>query len=359
VTFEPEARSDEPDPSDHTSYRTASYPDAANKGSAKLIEIHPAEKREINFRLAPEPVYRISGVVDGADWRNNNVILQLAHPNGDELLVSFFCGPGGYFVAFDIPSGSYVLETQPLFRNTAPIVFLPITVGGNTENIHTTIKPMVSIPVVVERRHLRKSSTPVGCHSFITRLPGFSVSVHLVSQSKREMDGFSDWEDQGGIRGPVVHARPGRYAVDIEPEDDCGWFVESATYGNTDLLHEDIVVPDGTDSQPIKVVLQDNVGKLTVKLMSETEERPIAVLLAPEGTTTAAPRVQWGLSHADVVWESVAPGAYSLYAFDEIDDLDYTDPDTLSAYSSKALPIEIHPDEEKTVGLQVITRGEP
>jgi len=358
LAFEPVVRSDEPEPSGHAGYRAAYYPPSSDQDSAKLIEIHPAEKKEINLTLAPEPVYRISGVLDSGDLRNNNCGLQLAHANGDELLVSFWYAPGGLFQAFDVPAGSYVLETKPLYRLEAPVVYLPITVGGNTDNIHATLKPMASIPVIVQHQHLRKASTPPYCR-FTDRLRGFSVSVNLISQSRTERDGFTEWEGRGENRGPVVHARPGRYAAEIIPDDDCGWFVQSATYRNTDLLHEDLLIPDRADAEPIQVVLQDNIGKLTVRVQSETNERPTAVLLIPEGTTSATAQVQWALPRANVEWESVPPGNYSLYAFDEIDDLDYTNPDALSAYSSKAVRFELHPDEEKSIAMQVIMRGEP
>jgi hypothetical protein len=357
LTFEPYGTIADTNADEHIGYRTSYYPDVTDERSPKLIEIHPAEKREINFKLASEPAYHISGVVDGAVW-GSDLRLELTHPDGDSTSASFHYGPGGYFAASDIPAGSYVLETQPFYRFEAPIAFLPISVGGNIENIHTALEPMLSIPVIVERRHLRKVPTPPHCYNFVDGLVGSSVTVHLVSHAGPERDGFSSWEHRGENQGPVVLARPGRYAVDIKPDDECSWFVESATYGSTDLMREDLVIPNRPGAQPIQVVLQDDIGKLTVNLLSDADEPPVAFMLIPEGTTPTAPQVQWGGPQANVTWESVAPGTYSLYAFDEIDDLDYTSPEVLSEYSAKAIRFEMHPDEAKTVALEVIIRGD-
>jgi hypothetical protein len=52
------------------------------------------------------------------------------------------------------------------------------------------------------------------------------------------------------------------------------------------------------------------------------------------------------------------PGSYSILAFDTLNDLEYANAEALDPYRSRAVHVDIAPNQEVTVKLELIKRGE-
>jgi hypothetical protein len=70
------------------------------------------------------------------------------------------------------------------------------------------------------------------------------------------------------------NVEPGRYAVQISPHGP--WYVQSATYGQTDLLRDDLVVTPGGGA--IEIVLRDDGGSVSGSVMSDNTPANAMVL---------------------------------------------------------------------------------
>ncbi len=62
--------------------------------------------------------------------------------------------------------------------------------------------------------------------------------------------------------------------------------------------------------------------------------------------------------HGDFQIDGLAPGEYKVFAFDRLDGLEYSNPDVLSEYASKAAQVSLQPNEKTTVRVDLIPRGE-
>ena len=54
----------------------------------------------------------------------------------------------------------------------------------------------------------------------------------------------------------------------------------------------------------------------------------------------------------------IAPGGYSVLAFDDLNGLEYSNPDVLRPYLPKAVHVNLQPNRETTVELEPIGREE-
>jgi len=68
--------------------------------------------------------------------------------------------------------------------------------------------------------------------------------------------------------------------------------------------------------------------------------------------------------HAQTVFSNaiglhnLAPGSYSVLAFDHADNLEYTNPEALSPYMSKAAHVVLQPNQEQQVDVQLASINE-
>jgi hypothetical protein len=166
-----------------------------------------------------------------------------------------------------------------------------------------------------------------------------------------------------GIQG----VDPGRYTAEISPYG--GWYVESAQCGNANLLTDDLIVtPGGACS--MELTLRNDPGTLTLELKYPDEAAATAgsgtALLVP--THGGTPRVvpyyvsttkssQGSSATGTSSSSSVAPGEYTVYAFDDINAVEYLNPEAMRPYASQGVPVTISAGETAKVKVQIIQTG--
>ena len=64
-----------------------------------------------------------------------------------------------------------------------------------------------------------------------------------------------------------------------------------------------------------------------------------------------------GNEDARLHFSPLTPGVYRIFAFDSIEGLEYTNPDALSEYASRATQVSLEPNESASVKVDVIHRG--
>jgi hypothetical protein len=115
---------------------------------------------------------------------------------------------------------------------------------------------------------------------------------------------------------------PGKYSVEAMPQGS--WYVQSAEYGQTNLLTDDLVLTAGAPALPIEVVLRNDGASLagTVSAHDGGDGSATVVVLA-ERTPNASPKIAYyspprdkSAQDAGFTVDSLAPGDYLVLAFD-------------------------------------------
>jgi hypothetical protein len=145
----------------------------------------------------------------------------------------------------------------------------------------------------------------------------------------------------------------GTYTADFHPNGP--WYVASALCGTTDLLREPLTVTAGQQVPAMEVVLRDDTATLSGSVRRNGDDDLFSVLLLPE---SGSPRLTTHAGTGTFEMPGLAPGDYKVLAFDNVDGLEYMNPDAMKEYLSKAVPVTLTAGAKATVTLELIRRGE-
>ena len=342
-----------------TGYRGVYYPGAADRASASPIQLSAGQQSEANFSLNEVPVYRVSGIVTGY-VPNQGVGLQVLDQSGVPLPVGVECSPeNGRFDVRGLPAGSYVLKAfSQLAPNENARAELPFTLTQDLHNLHLGLSPGITIPVVVTTDSQPSVGRTSRSQSF---LAGPLVSMRLIASGPRATDAFATVEGQPGQQTLIFrNIDPGRYSARIDPNGP--WYVASAEYGQTNLLTDDLVITAGAPAQELRITVRNDSAEIagTVQIPDVTPTS-VTVIAIPQGAAKASPRMMnlmFSQHRPSDPFEfnlgMLAPGDYFVFAFDRIDNVEYSNPEVLQNYSSRAAHVTLSANQHVKVTLELI-----
>ena len=186
---------------------------------------------------------------------------------------------------------------------------------------------------------------------------GLPVLIRLLQPNRFGMPG-------GNYMGTVSPQKPTGFSVDnvvpgkylVSAMENAPWYVESIRRGSVDLAKEEMVVSPG-EQEPIEVVLRDDSASLRGQMMREGQPVEGSALLVPDSGAGPLPIFAQG-EQGRFEQTGIAPGGYSVLAFDDLDGLEYTNPEALRPYLPKAVHVTLQPNQETTLELEPIGRAE-
>lgn len=327
-------------------YRPVFYPGTSDLASAAPLEVAAGQQVEADLALSPDPVFRVSGTMQGVPDANPDEVwprLQFLYRSNDVVAVPVEAQPGNEFQA-KVPAGTYMLRADVDTNQGSYRGEIPVNVQSDVSGLSVMLAPAPEIRVnVTSQRSRSQPNAPSGVQAD-------RVSIRFRNQRMKVPSDDYGFDGMNVIRG----VNPGAYALEITPFNS-DLYVESAQCGGVDLLREDLVIGQGP-LPPIQVVLRDDGGSLRGTLMSEGHEAAGTVLLIPDraprqikASVNGRGRFQFG---------KLAPGDYTVLAVDRIDNLEYRNPDVLASYLSNATHVSVaaNGDSQITVNLIRITK---
>lgn len=332
------------------------YPGVPDLSSAAPIPLSAGQQAQADFSLNPVPVYEVTGSISG-QGADRGVGLITSTASGDDLMLPAKINSElGTFCLDSVPAGSYVLkavsnsEGQPLRAEAR------ITVAANLDNVHLAMAPVMSIPVVV---HLQSRSSSSGAPASAGRWNESRppLSVGLLPTQPNATESFSTYQHRGpGNFGLVLqNIEPGTYSVSLTPQQP--WYVQSASYGQTNVLYDDVTVA-AAQSYPLEVTLRDDGASLTINVrdLGSAAHPRADVLVLPQPVSKLAPHVLHGMTNPYTDMD-LAPGDYLIFAFDHLDGLEYTNPDGLSSYAPQAAHVTLSANQQAQISVDLIEVG--
>ena len=342
------------------------YPGVPDLSSAAPVQLNAGQQYQADFSLNPVPVYQVTGTILGQP-SDRGVALMTFTPSGDELMLRARVNPEVNTFSLDsVPAGSYILKAMSNSEGQRLHAEQRISVAANVDNVHLAMAPVMPISVVV---HLQSHSTSTGPSSStgdVSHVGHVVASLHdgrpplsvgLLPTQPNATESFSSFQHHGPGNNTLViqNVNPGTYSVNFIPQQP--WYVQSATYGQTNALYDDITVAAG-QSVPLEVTLRDDGASLTVnvKNLGAADHPRADVLVLPQPVSKLAPHVLRGMtnSYTDM---GLTPGEYLVFAFDHIDGLEYTNPDALSSYASQAAHVTLSAGQQGQVSVDLIEVG--
>jgi hypothetical protein len=129
-------------------------------------------------------------------------------------------------------------------------------------------------------------------------------------------------------------------------------YLVSATYGTQDLAaHPDVVISSGS-ALPFEIVSAHGGGTVTAKV--ESAPKPGAmILLFPQGGGDPIASVDDRSNEFE--FRNVAPGAYVAYAFSNIEDVEYRNPEFIRTLTG-GVPVQVEDGKAQKITIPGVTQ---
>jgi hypothetical protein len=335
------------------------YPDAADLTSAQAVDLQPGQEFPANFHPHTERGYSVVAQVGGIP---SNAFIGLSLENATGQMASFdgmrFDQKRGQVIVPAIPSGTWTLILSAWDRQEHPYeARQEIRVDhADVTGLQLMMHSNSPIPVTVNHAASQATQTveiqPAG-RTLIN--PNVQASLIPVEASR------GNYQFTAGFQGdPPVYAFPtvpsGRYKLDVQGfGNEC---LESATSGGIDLTRDYLVVGAEGETQPVTINMRADCPTLSVKVNSgERTSGTVYVLLVPTSSFVqprvqpiSAPQAGSGNLPTSLSF-TLSPGSYQVFAFSNLDGLEYANPEVLKTYPSQTVNLDAGQKADLTVEL--------
>jgi len=338
----------------------ASYFPAPADSKYSGIQITAGQHITVDRNVTPEPFYTVSGTINGPAGMTPLPQMQRRSSVVPGSGGATFPGPDRHsFTVMWVAKGDYLLHANEQSEGQMWSAYVPLHVAADIEGVQLVLTPSMPIPINirVDRTKQVQANSPRIVTGFDR--PGWpQLQASLRSQDGQQQysSDFSRQNDPTSLS--FQNVPPGKYEAEFRALGDL--YVASARYGDADLLREPLVVGQSGGADAIELVLRDDGGKVkgTITGVDKAfKNGDVTLLLVPsDGPARRPSNAVLMPDTSEFRLSELRPGSYSLFAFDDISDLEYANPDALEPYLSHAAHIDVAADQEVTATVELIHR---
>ncbi|MGA2195657.1 MAG: carboxypeptidase regulatory-like domain-containing protein [Bryobacteraceae bacterium] len=349
-------------------YAPTFYPGVTDIAAAVPMDMKPGQQLQgINLKLAKIHTVSVKGTVmnatavpavteqlPGINSPRMNVSVQLEPRNSMTSLVMNQGSAVRQNGTFEFPSvapGSYNLVAITNNGSLRHFAMLPIDVGNaNVEGLGLTINPGVTVS-----GHIRvdgETADPIP--SFQVRLspwtPGFNAGP--PQPAKADASNNFSFDD----------VNPEHFEVNVSPLPGT-FYLKSIRAGDTDVLANGLDLTSGGGAS-LDVVIGVNAPQITGTVQNPTTQQPaiaVTVVLIPQEKERRGVSLFYRTASTDqngnFTISRVNPGEYKVYAWDEVENGAWFDPDFLKPVESTGSPVSVREGSPVTIQVATIPAG--
>ena len=315
------------------------YPGPADGGSAGAMQMMPGADSHIDFTLTRVPVVHVSGQLSGLP-KGQGVGLMLSRRGsaGGGVARQTNIQPDGKFQIAGVTAGSYLLSADYWEAGKRLSARVPVEVGtSDVQGIEV---------------HLDQGFSVTGTLRFESKTPpqNLQFNINLHSADGQVAPGGVVWNPDH-LAFTIPDVIPASYRLDGFISGK--FYLKSALLAGRDLTRED--VPIGQGAGPIDVVLSDESGTIEGDV-TDSSDQPAPgswVMILAEGRQ---PRNMAADLSGHFKLAGLAPGEYTLYAWDDVQDVEYADPEWLRRFSG--VRVSVQGDQTAQARLRQMTAAQ-
>jgi protocatechuate 3,4-dioxygenase beta subunit len=343
-----------------TSYQTVYYPGTPDRSQAEPIQLRAGDEFPADFSLTPSTTLTIRGVVTNLP-QNTSAMIMLQSNDFNVVFNGAEVHKDGSFVIHDVSPGAYTIVASVENAAVPMVALQSLQVSSNNidglrlvPQAGATIRGRVRWEGKTEGNPLNSGPISLTLHpsdSAADAVVDFSVGDGFSPVAQITAEGAFQW----------TNVPPGNYSLRLgsERNDAANWFLKSVVVGGRATDFSSISVGAGV---MVLDVIASAYGGTIQGVVADPQGEPVA-----DAVVVAAPEER---SHSDRFLKTVsdqsgrfslhgiAPGQYSLFAWDNVDGDAYYDPDFLKNYEQQAISLRIAEGEHKSLQLQVIPTAE-
>jgi len=333
-------------------YAQLYYPGVLDPASASEVALpEGGELTGTDFRLAKVRALTVRGRIISPmeDFAGGQVQIILAHADGNAAsYINRSAGTvdknSGRFEFRGVAPGSYWLVASQISRGRALAGRVPVEVSatGAPDNLTVTLIPSFTLEGRVEI-----AGAPASLNKLNVRLqPTEGLAPGPPPSSKVGIDGT--------IR--LAGVTPGLWDFVFDPLPE-GLFIQSASYGDADVLHRELNVVSGSPAA-LRIILGSNGAQISGIVSQGGQPSRATVVLAPSASELRhAPllfRVATAGDNGVFDFKGVRPGAYKLFAFEDVEPFAWLDSELVKPVESMGEPVVVSEGDRLTRQIAVI-----
>jgi hypothetical protein len=324
------------------------YPGTSDVRGATPVQVAPGKAVEgVNLRLVKAPVTRVRGRVTGPSGTAGTAgaNIRVTSPAIGVPVKNGRTSAQGRFELRGLAPGAYTLEA---FRAGPSILHagMPLEVGRDPiEELVLTLTPPMEIPGSL--RVEGEGAVAAGTRISLRQLAGF-ISITGNPSASPGAD--------GSFR--LTQVLPGRFEVSVSGPAASGRYLKSVRLGDQDATDGLDLLPGAAG--PLEVVLSAGAAKVA-GIARDEKGAPVAgavVVLMPQEAARRQSISRNSSATADqggqFAFADVAPGEYKAFAWADVQNLQWRDPDFMRPLESKGAAISVREGGSHTLDVRVI-----
>ena len=303
---------------DPVTYGESCYPGSFENGAASALDVASGGEMRADIAVHEVPPVHVRGVMTGMP-KAQGVALTLNRrsinlPTGARAAK---VSPDGKFDVAGVSPGSYVLSTDYFEAGARLHARVPVEVGNADVNEVTV--------------HLDSGFTIAGkvrIESKSNEAPAQKIVVALRSAEPMSGGGPTQWNaDHSAFT--IGDLTPGNYRLDVVIGGKL--FVKNATLAGRDIIGQEIPLVES--SGPLDIVLSDDGGALDVRVTGADDQpaQGSGVMILRNGSQ---PQTAIAGPDGRATLQGLAPGDYQVYAWDDVRQVEYANPDWIGRYGA-------------------------
>jgi hypothetical protein len=333
------------------------YPDTTDLREATLFQIEPGEElRGVDFTIHPAQVLRIRGhAVNGLTGERINDgtvaagVLPPAIPENRGASISLD-QEGQQFTIDDLVPGRYIVSVDAF-------VLPDRKRWGGWQEIDLTDSSLDDILIKAFPGH-----DLVGHVQAIGGKKLDSTGLQVILEPRGDLAygyTFANAKTDGSFL--LFDVKQDTYEINVAglPE---GYYLKSARFGNIEVLEDGLRIVGDSSTLPLVLEASPAGGQVdgTVQMANGKSACNATVVLIPDANRRAVQRY-YQETEVDrfgrFAVRGIAPGAYKLFAFDDVHEVGYRDSASLQAYENQGQSAQIGEGDHRTIELKLIPTG--
>src|SRR6202521_1364863 len=352
-----------------TRYVNTYYPGTYDAMLASPVTLKAGDEMPVNFTLVPARTYRVRGIITGVNPAQKPSV-ELISKAGDSYRANANeVGPDGQFEVRGVAPGSYGLRASAGTGSQSLVARQEISVvAADVEGLklvpqtsftvsgHLRIEGSAAADLTQYSANLRQAELPDD--------PGFFMSQEFFgTNAPADRLGNFEWKN----------VTPGNYIVQVYGGNGQGFFLKSVKLAGRDIQTGftasgpatlDLLVSTKGGTVEGAVVLREKEKEKDADSDHVNNDHPVAnatVVAFPDEKYRKLPdRFGTGSTdqHGRFTIRGLAPGSYTLYAWQDLEDGVYRDPDFLKSQEANGTAVKVEEGSHQQMELKVSPTGE-
>jgi hypothetical protein len=331
-----------------------SIPGGSSSAASSNIQIHSGEEQHFELRPAVSTTHTVTLAMQSFDGRDF-MRISARSSDGSTLQVNPQMGEAGT-AKIQLPQGTYALTAIRNNPEGGEEAETTVTVPDHDiSGISLQFSGIPSIPVELIVDSSSTSSTSDNTQTQPPTLPQLGLSL--------QTDQPDSERGQSTIRPTTLRDQsfafttpPGTYR--FQARNTGAWYIKSATYGDTDLLQQELAVVPGSAGTPIRVVASNQTGSLQGTVNLNGVPSQAWVYLIPTGPSAQTVIMLRSNSTGSFTSAHLPPGSYQAVAFEDRHSANYRDPTSLAPFSSHVHSVTVNAGDKPTLNLDAVPVAE-